>query len=105
MNNNKKPVDFGEIKTSGAVILRRDGDPVRLIPVPRGRDIDIVLRLDRYLGIDAKNIQVTGVFGRDANGKVNGSIPVSAGSQPGEIKLSIGDTYDFDYLVKVKVTK
>jgi hypothetical protein len=44
MNPQKKMADFGAVKTNGAVFIRREGDALRLVPVPWEMPIEVVLR-------------------------------------------------------------
>ncbi len=46
-NPGEKAVDFGPVVTSSCVILRREGDRLRLIAVPRDEKIRVGLRMDK----------------------------------------------------------
>jgi hypothetical protein len=44
MNPQKKMAHFGAVETNGAVFIRREGDALRLVPVPWDMPIEVVLR-------------------------------------------------------------
>jgi hypothetical protein len=45
MNPARKMVDFGRVATDGAVLIRRERDILRILPVPWGRAVNVDLRL------------------------------------------------------------
>ena len=70
MNPGRKMVDFGKVATDGAVLIGREDDALRIMPVPWGRPINVTLQLgasqEGALRLDWKRVEV---IAQDTGGK------------------------------------
>jgi len=71
MNPQRTMIDFGKVATGGAVFIRREGDALRVVPVPREMPIDVALPIglarNGVLGLRWDRVEVVaqGVQGRE----------------------------------------